>query len=171
VAKKETPTLDRLILRIAANVEEMFTDENGVIDKQGLTAYVKDHFEEDYPDAVDYYHDEAGWKYIWEVIRKNFSDSRSDIAQAEDDQGQFRLMPLEDLDKYVFNVPSGANSFEAKRFPVCSVGEARAVGLDYIQRSRRMAQIGRWVLAHADEAERRGLSSTDLIRDLYRKSA
>jgi hypothetical protein len=120
---------------------------------------------------VDYYYDEAGWKYIWEVIRKNFSDSRSDIDQAEDDEGQFRLLPIEELDKYVFNVPSGVNSFEAKRFPVCSVVEARAVGLDYIQRSRRMAQIGRWVLAHADEAERRGLAPTDLIRDLYRKAS
>lgn len=167
MAKKETPALDRLILRIAARVEERFTDEHGVIDKHGMTAYVRDNFEEDYPDAVDYYRDEAGWKYIWELIRKSFSDTKSDLDEAEDEDGQFRLIPLRELEQYRFSVPVGANQFETKRFSLCSVEEARAIGRDYIQRSRRMAQIGRWVLAHADEAERRGLDEASLIRDLY----
>ncbi len=165
---RELPTLDRLIMRMAASVEEMFTDENGAIDRHAMTAYVRDHFKEDYPDAVDYYHDEAGWKYVWEIIRKNYSGAKSGIDDAEDESGQFRLMPLEELDKYVFNIPSGPNEFETKRFPVCSVQEARAVGYDYIQKSRRLAQIGRWALAYADEAERRGLPPNALIRDLYR---
>lgn len=170
MTNREIPALDKLILRIAASVEEQFTDENGVIDRQGMTAYVRDHFEDDYPDAVDYYHDEAGWKYVWEVIRKNFRDSRTGIEDAEDEEGQFRLLPLGEIDKLVFNVPSGPNSFETKRFPVCSLQEARTVGLDYIQRSRRLAQIGRWALAYADEAERRGLPPDALIRDLYRSA-
>ncbi len=167
MARNEPVALDRLILRIAAGVEEQFTDEHGVIDKHGLTTYVRDNFEEDYPDAVDYYHDETGWKYIWELIRKNFRDTRNDLNEPEDEDGQFRLIPLKELEKYRFSVPVGVNQFETKRFSMCSVEEARAIGRDYIQRSRRMAQIGRWVLAHADEAERRGLEETSLIRDLY----
>ncbi len=136
-----------------------------------MTEYVRGEFPEVYPDAVDYLHDESDWKYIWEVIRKNFSDGRSTIEDARDEDGQFELMPLEELDKYVFSIPVAANSFETKRFPACSVQEARAVGLDYIKRSRRMAQIDRWAFAYADEAERKGLEPTDLIQDFYRKSA
>lgn len=169
MAKKETPGLDRLILRIAANVEDMFTDSNGVIDKHGMTAYVRDHFGEDYPDALDHLHDEAIWKCIWEVIRKNFSDTRNTVDKTKDENGQFRLLPIEELDKHVFHVPTGGNSFEAKRFPMCAREEARAVGLKFIKDSRKGMQTGRWILDHVDEMERRGLEADDLVRDLYRK--
>lgn len=165
------PELRRLVRSLARRIEKRHEDRRGAIDKNSLHADTIDEFEEEYADAVPLAQRE-GWSFfVWEVIRKDFGNSRSkgviEMTREDEDGTEPKLPSQEWAEFAVYNVPVGSGKFEAKHLDRMTTEEVRATRREYQKRGREMFQQARPLAAYEREMDKREFGPADTVRDLY----
>jgi hypothetical protein len=172
---KMDPELKRLVVNLARRIKTRHEDTYGTYDKEGIHADTLDEFEEEYADFVPVAL-RGGWSFfVWEVLRKDWGQGRSQgVAEASREDGedaQPKLPSQEWAEFAVYNVPIGGGKYEAKRVERLTTEEVRATRREYEKRGREMFQQARPLLAYEREMDRREFGPSETVRDLYRKSA